>query len=87
MAPVELGPGFVCGHWSNETCLHQAQDVMFGEGANQTRKYSAPEALAALGSGVLYLGQAEGHTNIAGAVRQFAWQLRTALALLPLSPE
>jgi predicted transposase YbfD/YdcC len=76
----------VRGHWSIENRLHYVRDVTLGEDANQTRKDSAPQVLAALRNAVLNLLRAAGHNNIAAALRQFAWQPHTAISLLGLSP-
>jgi predicted transposase YbfD/YdcC len=72
------------GHWAIENRLHYVRDVTFGEDASQVRTGAAPEVLAALRNVVLGLLRAAGHTNIAAALRHYAWQPGTALRLLGL---
>ena len=70
------------GHWAIENRLHYVRDVTFGEDASQVRSGAAPEVLAALRNTVIGLLRAAGHTNIAAARRQMAWQPGAALQLL-----
>ena len=71
-------------HWHIENRLHYVRDVTFGEDASQVRSGAAPEALAALRNAVLGLLRQHGYTNIAEALRHFAWSPGAALRLLGL---
>jgi len=73
------------GHWAIENRLHYVRDVTFGEDASHVRSGAAPEVLAALRNAALGLLRAAGHTNIAAALRQMAWQPGTALQLLGIT--
>jgi predicted transposase YbfD/YdcC len=70
------------GHWAIENRLHYVRDVTFGEDASQVRSGAAPEVLASLRNVVIGLLRAGGHTNIAAALRQMAWQPGAALQVL-----
>jgi predicted transposase YbfD/YdcC len=70
------------GHWAIENRLHYVRDVTFGEDASQVRSGAAPEVLASLRNVVIGLLRAGGHTNIAAALRQMAWQSGAALQVL-----
>ena len=70
------------GHWAIENRLHYVRDVTFREDASQVRSGAAPEVVAALRNVVLGLLRRAGHTNIAAALRQMAWQPGSALRLL-----
>jgi predicted transposase YbfD/YdcC len=72
------------GHWAIENRLHYVRDVTLGEDASQVRSGSAPEVLAALRNVVIGLLRGAGHTNLAAALRHYAWQPGTALRLLGL---
>ena len=72
------------GHWRIENRLHWRRDVTLGEDACQVRSGAAPEVLAALRNTVLALLDATGVTNVAAALRTYAWQPGTALRLLGL---
>jgi predicted transposase YbfD/YdcC len=74
------------GHWSIENRLHWVRDVTLGEDASQVRSGSAPQVLAALRSTVIALVRNAGWTNIAEALRHYAWQPGAALAVIGLSP-
>lgn len=78
--------GYVRGHWAIENRLHGVRDVTLGEDASQVRSGAAPQIMAALRNAVLGLLRGAGWTNIAAALRHYAWQPGTALALLGLSP-
>jgi predicted transposase YbfD/YdcC len=86
----EVGPAELLrrwrGHWAIENRLHYVRDATFGEDASQVRSGAAPEVLAALRNAVLGLLRAGGHTNIAAALRQMAWQPGAALHLLGITP-
>jgi predicted transposase YbfD/YdcC len=72
------------GHWRIENRLHWVRDVTLGEDASQVRRGAAPEVLAALRNSVLALLRLTGVSNIAAALRRYAWQPGTALRLLGL---
>jgi predicted transposase YbfD/YdcC len=74
------------GHWAIANRLHYVRDVTFGEDASRVRSGAAPEVLAGLRNVVLGLLRRAGHTNIAAALRQTAWQPGAALRLLDLNP-
>jgi predicted transposase YbfD/YdcC len=76
----------VRGHWGIENRLHWVRDVSLGEDACQVRSGSAPQVLAALRNTVIALARDAGWTNIAAALRHYAWRPGAALAVLGLSP-
>lgn len=76
----------VRGHWAIENRLHWVRDVTMGEDASQIRRGAAPQVLAALRNTVIALVRDAGWTNVAAALRHYAWQPGTALALLGLAP-
>jgi predicted transposase YbfD/YdcC len=77
---------YVRGHWRIENRLHWVRDVSLGEDACQVRSGSAPQVLAALRNTVIALVRDAGWTNIAAALRHYAWRPGAALAVLGLSP-
>jgi predicted transposase YbfD/YdcC len=74
-------------HWHIENRLHYVRDVTFGEDASQVRSAAAPEVLAALRNALLGLLRQHGYTNIAEALRHFAWSPGAALQLFGLVPQ
>lgn len=76
----------VRGHGAIENRLHWVRDVTMGEAASQVRRGAAPQVLAALRNTVLALVRRAGWTNIAAALRHYAWRPAAALALFGLSP-
>jgi len=86
---AEVGPAELLrlwrGHWTIENRLHYVRDVTFGEDASHVRSGAAPEVLAALRNVVIGLLRAAGHTNIAAALRYYAWQPGSALRLLGIT--
>jgi predicted transposase YbfD/YdcC len=74
-------------HWHIENRLHYVRDVTLGEDASQVRSAAAPQVLAALRNAVLGLLRQHGYTNIAEALRHFAWTPGAALRLLGLVPQ
>jgi Transposase DDE domain len=74
------------GHWSIENRLHWVRDVTFDEDRCPVRTGAGPQVLAALRNTVIGILRRAGHTNIAAALRTYAGQPRTALALLGLLP-
>ena len=93
-AITSLGPevgaeallGYVRGHWGIENRLHWVRDVTMGEDASQVRAGAVPQVMAALRNTVLGLLRGAGWTNVAAALRHYAWQPGAALALLGLTP-
>jgi predicted transposase YbfD/YdcC len=73
------------GHWGIENRLHYVRDVTLGEDASTVRTGAAPEILAALRNALLTLLRQSGFTNIAAALRCFAWQPGSSLRLLGIS--
>jgi predicted transposase YbfD/YdcC len=73
-------------HWHSENRLHYVRDVTLGEDASQVRSGAAPQALAALRNAVLGVLRQHAYTNIAAALRHFAWCPGAALRLLDLLP-
>jgi predicted transposase YbfD/YdcC len=76
----------VRGHWAIENRLHWVRDVTCGEDACRVRSGAAPQVLAGLRNAVIAVLRGAGWTNIAAAVRHYAWQPGAALALLGLRP-
>ena len=74
----------VRGHWGIENRLHYVRDVSFGEDASQVRKGASPEVMAALRNAVIAILRGAGWTNIAAALRHYAWRQHDALSLLGL---
>jgi predicted transposase YbfD/YdcC len=83
-APALLG--YLRGHWAIENRLHWVRDVTFGEDACAVRSGAAPQVLAALRNTVIALLRAAGWTNLAAALRHYAWQPGAALTVLGLGP-
>ncbi len=73
-------------HWHIENRLHYVRDVTMGEDASQVRSGAAPEVFAGLRNALLGLLRQHGWTNIAEALRHFAWSPGAALRLLGLHP-
>ena len=78
--------GHIRHHWRIENRLPGVRDVTMGEDACQVRSGAAPQVLAALRTTVIALVRDAGWTNIAEALRHYAWQPGAALALLALPP-
>ena len=74
------------GHWGIENRLHYVRDVTFGEDASRIRTGAAPQVMAALRNAVLSLLRQQGWTNIAAALRHYAWTPGAALRILGLTP-
>lgn len=77
---------YIRGHWKIENKLHYVRDVTLGEDASQVRKGAAPQVMAVIRNVTLALLRLSGATNIAAALRQFAWRPQRALQLLGLVP-
>jgi predicted transposase YbfD/YdcC len=73
-------------HWHIEHRLHSVRDVTLGEDASQVRSGAAPQVLAALRNAVLGVLRQHAYTNIAAALRHFAWCPDAALCLFGLHP-
>ncbi len=70
------------GHWGIENRVHYVRDVTLGEDAGQSHVGSAPQALAALRTGLLSLLRSKGVTNIADALRHYAASVPDIFALI-----
>lgn len=76
----------VRGHWAIENRLHYVRDVTFGEDASHVRTGGAPEVMAALRNAVIGILRAQGHENIAAALRYYAWHPSAVYHLLSIPP-
>lgn len=63
----------VRGHWLIENAAHYVRDVTLGEDASTVRSGCAPRVLAALRNTVLGLLHQRRWSNIAAALRHYAW--------------
>jgi len=70
------------GQWGIENRSHYPRDVTLQEDACRIRKQNAPENLAALRNAAITFLRLHGHTNLAAAFRQCAWQTQRLLAML-----
>lgn len=71
------------GHWSIENQSHYVRDVTMGEDQSRIRKQKAPQVMATLRNLVIALVRLAGITNIAQALRQFAFAgKRTAMRII-----
>ena len=74
-------------HWQIENRLHWPRDVILGEDACRVRTGNAPQVLAAVRNVVVGLLHRLQVSNLAAAVRAYAWSPVTAvLALLGIAP-
>lgn len=74
------------GHWAIENTVHRVRDGTMAEDAGQVRTGTAPQAMAALRTGVLNLLRVLGWTNIADALRHYAAYPQRAIGLLSTVP-
>jgi predicted transposase YbfD/YdcC len=72
----------VRGHWRIENAVHYVRDVTMGEDASTVRSGSAARVLAALRNTVLTLLRQRRVTNIAAALRHYAWHPVTQILRL-----
>jgi predicted transposase YbfD/YdcC len=79
-SPAQLA-GWLRGHWRIENRLHWVRDVTFGEDASTARAGSLPRAMASLRNLAVGILHANGHRNIAAALRHTG---RDATRVLPL---
>lgn len=76
----------VRSHWRIENTLHYVRDVTVGEDASTIRSGAAPRVMAALRNTVLGLLHQRRWSNIAAALRHYAWRPAAhALRLLGIS--
>lgn len=68
--------GYVRGHWSIENSEHYVRDETFGEDRSRIRKKEGPQILATLRNLAMKIIRALGLTNIAQALRDFAWETK-----------
>ena len=74
------------GHWRIETRVHWVRDETFGEDRSAVRTGSAPRVWAGLRNAVIGVVRGAGWTNIAAALRHYAWRPDEARAVLGLVP-
>lgn len=79
--PADLA-SWIRGHWCVENRLHWVRDVTYDEDRSQIRTGNGPRAMSSLGNLVLSMLRLHGATNIAQALRHFAWDPRQPVALL-----
>jgi Transposase DDE domain len=70
------------GHWGIENRVHWVRDVTMGEDASRIRTGAAPEAMAGLRNAAISLFRLSGVTNIAEALRENVYHVRSLLAKL-----
>lgn len=70
------------GHWGIENRVHYVRDVTFGEDRCRVRTDSAPQTLAACRNVAINFLRICGCTNIAAALRQYAYQPHQLLTKL-----
>ena len=70
------------GHWGIENRIHGVRDVTRGEDASRIRTASAPEVLAGLRNAAISLLRLSGTTNIAEALRENLYHVRSLLTSL-----
>lgn len=70
------------GHWGIENRVHWVRDVTLGEDASRIRTEAAPEAMAALRNAAISLLRLSGATNIAEALRENLYHVRSLLTSL-----
>ncbi len=74
--------GYWRGHWGIENRVHWVRDVTMGEDASRIRTGAAPEAMAGLRNAAISLLRLSGVTNIAAALRENVYHVRSLLAKL-----
>jgi len=73
------------GHWTIENRVFYVRDVTFGEDGCRLRTLAAPINLSSARSAAISWFRGEGHSNLAAAIREFAWnpsRLLTKLGIL-----
>jgi hypothetical protein len=70
------------GHWGIENRVHWVRDVTMGEDASRIRTNAAPEVMAGLRNAAISLLRLSGATNIAEALRENFYHVRSLLANL-----
>ena len=70
------------GHWGIENRVHWVRDVTLGEDASRIRTASAPEVMAGLRNAAISLLRLSGATNIAEALRENLYHVRSLLTNL-----
>jgi predicted transposase YbfD/YdcC len=71
-------------HWGIENKLHWVRDVTFDEDRSQVRTGNGPRIMAGLRNLVINILRICGATNIAAALRSFAFKTIRALELICL---
>jgi predicted transposase YbfD/YdcC len=70
------------GHWGIENRSHYVRDVTLHEDACQIYRGDAPQNLAAVRNAIISMLRLAGHSNIAGALRNYTWHTSRLLAML-----
>lgn len=70
------------GHWGIENRVHWVRDVTLGEDASRIRTESAPEVMAGLRNAAISLLRLRGVSNIAEALRENLYHVRSLLTTL-----
>jgi hypothetical protein len=70
------------GHWGIENRLHWVRDVTLGEDGSRIRTEAAPQVLAGLRNAAISLLRFCGATNIAEALRENLYHVRSLLTSL-----
>jgi hypothetical protein len=70
------------GHWEIENRVHWVRDVTLGEDSSRIRTASAPEVMAGLRNAAISLLRLSGVINIAEALRENLYHVRSLLASL-----
>jgi predicted transposase YbfD/YdcC len=70
------------GHWGIENKSHYVRDVTLQEDACQINCGHAPQNLAALRNAIISMLRLKNHRNIAGALRDYTWNISRLLAML-----
>jgi predicted transposase YbfD/YdcC len=76
-AEPQLLAGWLQGHWSIENRVHHVRDVTQREDASRIRLGAGPQLMAALRNTATNIARLAGHTNIAAAQRDAAWNAIT----------
>lgn len=70
------------GHWTIENRVFYVRDVTFGEDRCRLRVQSAPINLSSVRNTAIAWLRSNGYTNLAAALREFAWDYSRLFAKL-----
>ena len=70
------------GHWSIENQLHWVRDATFGEDHSRIRTGHAPEIFAALRNATISVLRLQDVTNVAAALRHYAYRVTDLLKVV-----